>query len=1268
MVSPPCFPQPVLVETERVQSINPSSEGMALVKSIERQASLATGIPDITVPLFSVSSAGLSYSLQYLAGGLLADELPTSNGLGWYLQGGAAIYRVVQGLPDELPAKGYFARKLQYPSLFSLNVGQLPPQSADQLLQLAQAGDGMPDTFYYDIFGVKGKFILDGAGNAVCFPANNLKISYTVDDAGQVGAFTVSFANGNTATLNVTENASVSSLPGVGSFTFNSGWLISKLASFNSPILTFIYGSSSDYSVVSQRYTQPRVGLERLYKNNLGAGATAESSYQIAFTHPFIREIKGTGFSASFTYSPLPSVSFVTVAPAASWYRLTAVDVEYPNSHAQGCAQAFSYKLNYRATAATDISCMLLDGIAAEAPGVSVPTRFTYHPLGVNTSAKSVDYWGFSNGKPNTTLIPTIYAYNGQHTGIPIAAGSVAYAGADRAPSYSACVSGSLKSICYPTGATTTYEYEPSSFSYGGLSVVGNGLRIKQISRSATADPAQSEITVFDYSSGATPTSYSPLHWVKPVTSSTANEDDGFGANVMLFADRSGSGLGGISPAVTYRQVAVRTGKGATIYQYELPIDRANTGSLSAPYSSLFTTPAEQPVSTSNDYESTSFSIRSAALQAGATPTLLWNQPLLVKREVRSESGVLVASSSYTYGQLDSVVLTQGFILFPTFLERYTIPGQGDAGGLPARIPLTPVGDGTPFTEHSGTVGVVSIISGWRNLERVVSNVFAPDGQPVSSSTQTSTFVAPNRNFRFLKQRSSTPLGQETTTIVKKYCFEPTFDFSQQAQVSTLHKNLSDCLASAASAGYEPVVELPDQLIPIGEPTTTQNSCYLTFNSSLTNLITERAKAITLLRNRAMYDWVVEEQTVVERAGNTWVTGARFDMVKEDPTKALQPYKSYEFSGSVAQASFTALGFTSATPVDIAYDPRYRLVREVTRFGANGQVEEYVGADGVHIAAKYTSNGRFPVATGANLTVDKLSGYSETSASLKQIQLANPAAVITGKTILEPYGVVAEISANGQSSYSIFNSLGQRVATKDNDKNVRSIQLSHLPLQVGEPTVVACTDPDANQNLLSSDAASRFGLKITRSYWDTPCSFEISGAPFGSYELYLDYGDGSTSGLGQKVTSSIQAHKYASFAPYTATLSVKYKGNLVASSACSVSLIKQPFTSTVEYWGTDVPAPDQPAGAYHKFSSLPTNANTLTIQLTFTGGSGEYSLEWSRVVNPDSTPTSAVSGQPVYASFDTPGRYILSCTVKDKVLQEVIKTYTWDFSIVGSMP
>lgn len=93
------------ITTDLPQIIPPSPTVSSLMKFEEVPVSHYTGVPDISVPLISVSSnskdISLNISLKYHTSSIAADEISSDVGLGWNLFAGGTVSRTVKGHPDE---------------------------------------------------------------------------------------------------------------------------------------------------------------------------------------------------------------------------------------------------------------------------------------------------------------------------------------------------------------------------------------------------------------------------------------------------------------------------------------------------------------------------------------------------------------------------------------------------------------------------------------------------------------------------------------------------------------------------------------------------------------------------------------------------------------------------------------------------------------------------------------------------------------------------------------------------------------------------------------------------------------------------------------------------------------------------------------------------------------------------------------------------------------------------------------------------------------
>lgn len=133
--------------------------------------SLYTGIPDISIPLYTFRSGKLSLpiNLSYHAGGIKPEEHPGWVGLGWTLRAGGTITRIKHDLPDELNGRdnlsqlGFFYRHAMA-SEGMLEYLKDPDFLKDFFLSNGHIYDREPDEFNFSFDGYSGTFLMDAQG------------------------------------------------------------------------------------------------------------------------------------------------------------------------------------------------------------------------------------------------------------------------------------------------------------------------------------------------------------------------------------------------------------------------------------------------------------------------------------------------------------------------------------------------------------------------------------------------------------------------------------------------------------------------------------------------------------------------------------------------------------------------------------------------------------------------------------------------------------------------------------------------------------------------------------------------------------------------------------------------------------------------------------------------------------------------------------------------------------------------------------------------
>ena len=90
--------------SQEINVIPPSPNVTSFQKYIDSPISLYTGTPDVSVPIYTLSTPQLTLpiSLTYNASGLKVDERASWVGAGFSLNAGGAVSRTAKGFPDEL--------------------------------------------------------------------------------------------------------------------------------------------------------------------------------------------------------------------------------------------------------------------------------------------------------------------------------------------------------------------------------------------------------------------------------------------------------------------------------------------------------------------------------------------------------------------------------------------------------------------------------------------------------------------------------------------------------------------------------------------------------------------------------------------------------------------------------------------------------------------------------------------------------------------------------------------------------------------------------------------------------------------------------------------------------------------------------------------------------------------------------------------------------------------------------------------------------------
>jgi len=159
----------------------PTANAASLGNFLETPVSKYTGVPSINIPLYEISDGNLnaSVALSYHAAGVRPDAHASWVGLGWALQSGGVISRVVRGKMDEIDgdAGGFYDNHVE-----SLGGNDWTSTAKMQERATRNFIDVAPDEFSFNVGGISGTFLMDHEGNWKVRSDQDIKVIFNPAD------------------------------------------------------------------------------------------------------------------------------------------------------------------------------------------------------------------------------------------------------------------------------------------------------------------------------------------------------------------------------------------------------------------------------------------------------------------------------------------------------------------------------------------------------------------------------------------------------------------------------------------------------------------------------------------------------------------------------------------------------------------------------------------------------------------------------------------------------------------------------------------------------------------------------------------------------------------------------------------------------------------------------------------------------------------------------------------------------------------------------
>jgi len=479
--------------------IPPSPQTAEFDKYINYKISPYNGLPDISIPLYTIRLKGMDIpvSLSYHASGIKYRQSNGDVGVGWSLNPGYRVSRTVYGLEDD--------RYNMVPSLMDSiqahNEGLDRDKFLSQLVNEQDVDfpqpvmpqskiDGEYDLFNYSLPTESGSFfITDRQTKSVqTFEESNTKITYQkgtssltilkgflnfdlTDDKGNKYLF----GERNTNDLNYFESPPSDA-------TLGTAWAMTDIITALGDQLKFKYNRLHVSGWQSQTRTESIKEGPGCWPEGVRINATVSS--QTTGGNPYesfsLAEMISGQEKIILTRNAAGFITDLKVTTLAN-IQIKLVKFYYTNNPYQ--YQVFLDSIQVKDKNSTNIQTF----------------RFDYYDKNY-TGEIGADQWGFSQSGLNHTYLHNEIANDiirQDDNGIPTPVTTLIGGFTNRILPTSDIYS--LKSITYPTGGKTEYQYESNRYQVSGNATIsGGGLRIRRI----TSNDLISNTMVHDFTYG----------------------------------------------------------------------------------------------------------------------------------------------------------------------------------------------------------------------------------------------------------------------------------------------------------------------------------------------------------------------------------------------------------------------------------------------------------------------------------------------------------------------------------------------------------------------------------------------------------------------------------------------------------------------------------------------------------------------------------------------------------------------------------------------
>ncbi len=478
------------------------------------------GVLSVTVPLseWKIRDFETKVSLVYTAKSVKVkssgnEDLP----VGWTLNAGGSIERILKGLPDEYQKVGdnrqgwmnigihRLAQSFQISDDNDPNT--CPDEAKNRTSIMANWGytlDSEPDWFVVAVPGLTCKLILDNNNTFRAVPAQDLKIEFL--DQNTINPYFV-----------ITKTDGVK-------YTFRTNTKTTKQ-------LSKVY-TNSNLDIFNREYEHfktPLTYINTWYLDKITTAGSEHNSIIFDYSERVVTDSDITQSTVSSlstgsnTFADIPVYTTITSNPVLK--RLSTIK----SSNGQSLSITWVPTLKFDLTSSGNISTVnvhtsflgsgsrnFLNSITETSNNcTSVMYSFEYHGYTPNRSLNALpngssnkyDVWGYYNNlltRRQLNVFPGISGTAGIYRPYQIdtySGENYSLNGSDPVIDEASITSGMQSKITYPNGGSSYFEYESNSFwdQDGNVEIKGSGARIKKITHFDGISPTKAKVIEYAY-------------------------------------------------------------------------------------------------------------------------------------------------------------------------------------------------------------------------------------------------------------------------------------------------------------------------------------------------------------------------------------------------------------------------------------------------------------------------------------------------------------------------------------------------------------------------------------------------------------------------------------------------------------------------------------------------------------------------------------------------------------------------------------------------